>query len=236
MTMDMVDYGVAKTKSSMISNKAHDEDKTAPETEYPSFSLQPKSKFGVLIANISLSSDHVSADGRFYYYVQIVNGQMKAAGTTGADVYINLVGSEYATGNISIYCFLKRMLGGISADTCNDLIIETDRSLGEVLVVKLGIEGNLGLDSTWFVNYTVVRYFNNGKDMGDVKFPCYHWIGKNQVVSTTSKASKCYQAGTMTQEKEHACMELLALHPQCFASWLSVLEIPHSSDGVRLYL
>ena len=113
---------------------------------------------------------------------------MKAAGTTGVDVFLILVGDKATTGKISIYGFLERLFGGITAGTCEDLIIETNETLGTVLVVLLGIDGGeSALDNTWFVNHSVV------KDLAtevEIQFPCYHWIGSNQVVSSTSETSE----------------------------------------------
>ena len=123
-----------------------------------------------------------------YYGVRIVNGDMPAAGTTGADVFITLVGSEATTGKVSIYSYLRHLFGGIMSGTAEDLVIETEKSLGDIQVVILGIDGgNWALDSTWFVKYTVVKDLGTGVA---ALFPCYQWIGKNQVISTTSKTSK----------------------------------------------
>lgn len=113
---------------------------------------------------------------------------MPAAGTQGADVFITLVGSESTTGKVSIYSYLRHLFGGIMSGTAEDLIIETEQSLGDIQVVLLGIDGGeWALDSTWFVKYTAVKDLGTG---AEVQFPCYHWIGKNQVISTTSKTSK----------------------------------------------
>lgn len=127
--------------------------------------------------------------GNHYYGVRIVNGSMKAAGTTGADVFVTLVGSKASTGKVSINSYLFHVFSGITADTVEDLIIETTKSLGDIQVVLLGIDGGeWALDNTWFVNYTDVKDLTTNAEL---RFPCYHWIGKNEVVSTTSKASKC---------------------------------------------
>ena len=98
------------------------------------------------------------------------------------------MGTKASTGKVSIYSYLKHLFSGIASGTCEDLLIETDGSLGEVLVVVLGISGGAwALDSNWFVNYTVVRDFAGD---GEVEFPCYHWISKHQALSTTSKTSE----------------------------------------------
>ena len=123
-----------------------------------------------------------------YYGVRIVNGETAAAGTTGADVFITLIGSEATTQKVSIYGFYERLVGGVSSGTCEDMIIETEGSLGEVLVVVLGIDGGIfALDSTWFVQYTVVKDLATNTE---VEFPFYHWIGAKQIVSSTSKTSE----------------------------------------------
>ena len=126
--------------------------------------------------------------GKYYYGFRIVNGKMATAGTFGADVYFNLIGDKASTGNISIYDFWHYICGGISSNTFLDFIVETEKSLGEVLVVILGIDGGkIALDSTWFVSYTVAYELSTKVE---IQFPCYHWIGKDTSVSTTSKTSE----------------------------------------------
>lgn len=118
-----------------------------------------------------------------------MNGEMAAAGTIGADVFVTLVGSKGSTGKVSIYSYLFHSVSGVSSGTCDDLIVEADEPLGDVHVVLLGIDGgNWALDSTWFVNYTVVKDLSTEVE---THFPCYLWIGKNKVISLTSKTGKC---------------------------------------------
>ena len=69
-----------------------------------------------------------------------MNGKTAAAGTDGADVFFNLIGDKVSTGKVSIYG-LWTFCTGISAHTFLDMIVETEKGLGEVLVVELGIDG-----------------------------------------------------------------------------------------------
>ena len=113
---------------------------------------------------------------------------MAAAGTFGADVYFNLIGDKASTGKVSIYDTWYYLCSGISSNTFIDLIVETEKSLGEVLVVILGIDGGeIALDSTWFVSYSVAYQLST---MVEIQFPCYHWIGKDTSISTTAKTSE----------------------------------------------
>lgn len=186
--MELPDFGVPQTKASVVNNETQkpEDDKSKPP-KYPPFSLKPSSTSGKSsdLVNSVLNS-FLCIAGKFYYGLRIVNGAMQAAGTTGADVFFDLVGSKSTTGKVSIYSYFTMTFSGISAKTCNDMIVETDKDLGEVLVVLMGIDGG-GLDTTWFVDYAVVKYIAEGVE---AEFPCYHWIGKHQVVSTTSKTSK----------------------------------------------
>ena len=118
-----------------------------------------------------------------------MTGETAGAGAgTGADIFVTLIGSEATTQKVSIHNYLKRHLNGVSSCTCEDLIVESEGSLGEVLVVVLGIDGGKhAMDHTWFVNYTVVKDLATSTE---VEFPCYHWIGKGQIISSTSKTSE----------------------------------------------
>lgn len=114
---------------------------------------------------------------------------MEAAGTTNNHVYITLIGSKAATGKVQLMDSKEFFEGGLKAHSHVDLVIETDHNLGDVQVVVLGIDGKIGIDNAWFVNYTMVYDFLKSKE--ESEFPCYHWIKEDESVSTTAATSKC---------------------------------------------
>ena len=140
----------------------------------------------LLLYNHSLADDSL-ADGNFYYGFRIVNGKMDATWIKGADIFFNLIGDRASTGKVSIF-ELWLAGSGMKARTYIDMIVATDGDLGDVQVVELGISGGIFSDSTWFVNDTTV--YHDLSTMKGVLFPCYHWIGKDTSVSTTSKTSE----------------------------------------------
>ena len=131
------------------------------------------------------------ASGKQYYGVRVVNGKMKDAGTSGrVDTFVTLIGTEGSTGKVSLLGTLRYLFRGMDSGTYEDLVIETEKSLGEVQVVILGIEGSLlAFDSVWFVEYSEVSDLT--KQDKAVRFPCYHWIKDVEYVTTTSAAGVC---------------------------------------------
>ena len=125
-----------------------------------------------------------------YYGVRVVNGRMDAAGTTGGvDTYITLIGTEGSTGKVSLLGTLRYLFKGMDSGTYEDLVIKTEKNLGDIQVVIIGIEGGLlAFNSVWFVDYTDVSDLT--RQSKSVHFPCYHWIKANEYVSTTSKAGE----------------------------------------------
>ena len=120
------------------------------------------------------------------YGIRVATGSMSGGGTHITSVYVRLIGNRGDSGNVSLTGFFST---GVSTGTFEDLLVETERSLGEVQVVIIGIKGAL-IDDAWFVEYSTVYDFGSGKE---TRFPCYHWIKKNEMVTTTSKASEyCY--------------------------------------------
>lgn len=122
-----------------------------------------------------------------WYGVRVVNGKMFGAGTDCPDIYITLVGTNGSTGKVELMGATQFLKGGTGCNTHEDMIIETKINLGDIQVVVLGI-GNTVIDYSWFVEYTVVYDYSKGK--AETRFPCYHWIKKNQAVTTTATASK----------------------------------------------
>ena len=118
---------------------------------------------------------------------------MAGAGTTGADVYITLVGDKGSTGRVSLFGYFKRA-DGIDSSTYDDFLIETEQSLGKVVkVVGLGIPegGFFTYDSTWFVEYTNV-YEMQTNFTTETRFPCYQWVEEKELVTTTAKSGKAF--------------------------------------------
>ena len=123
------------------------------------------------------------SESKFYYGLRIANGTLGGSGTDDTGVYALLVGTSGATTKLYILGYFGSLKGG----TCEDLVVEADRDLGDVKVVIFGNEKNwfLPTNDQWFVNYSIVYNFN-GVDKVGVQFPCYHWIGDNESISSTS--------------------------------------------------
>ena len=123
-----------------------------------------------------------------YFGVRIVNGKMSSAGTSDTGVYIAVIGTNGSTGKVYLVGYLSSLLGGIDSSTHEDLIIETENNLGDVQVVVLGNDEGMWVPgASWFVNKTIVYGLI---DKTEEVFPCYHWIGDGDAISTTSKTSK----------------------------------------------
>ena len=117
----------------------------------------------------------------------MVNGEMAEAGTGySASEYVRLVGDKAASEKI----YLTGKFSRIGSKSYIDLLIKTDESLGEIQVVNLGIEGGLR-NNAWFVQYSVVYNYNTAAGK-EARFPCYHFLNKNESVSTTSKSGNSH--------------------------------------------
>lgn len=119
--------------------------------------------------------------------MRIVTGSEKFAGTPDSDIYVSLIGSRASTGRLDIV--QRWFSSGISAQYYNDLVVESDKDLGEVLVVILGNPANwvISAGSAWFVEFVdIIDLQLNQKQ----EFPCYHWINDGDEISFTSKTSK----------------------------------------------
>ena len=122
--------------------------------------------------------------------MRVVNGKMDTAGTTGGvDTYVTLVGTEGTTGKVSLLGTLRYFFKGMDAGTYEDVVIETERDLGDVQVVILGIDGvRLAFDSNWFVAFAEVTDLS--KQSQTEQFPFYHWIKAGEYVSSVSNAGE----------------------------------------------
>ena len=113
---------------------------------------------------------------------------MCGAGTNTCDAFVTLIGSKASTGKLRLEGLKEFIDGGLNAGTHQDMIIETECSLGDVLVVTLGIEGKVESNHEWFVQYIKVIDFT--KEMAETQFPCYHWIKSHTRITTTAGTSK----------------------------------------------
>ena len=131
---------------------------------------------------------HDSVGTHFYYGVRIVNGSEKLSGTPDTDIYLMLVGSKATTGRVSIVQGYLTA-SGTSTQSYDDLVVETNKDLGEVLVVTLGNPRNwlISAGSSWFVDFVDVF---NLQTKHKQEFPCYHWIDDGDEISFTSKTCK----------------------------------------------
>ena len=112
---------------------------------------------------------------------------MVGAGTSGGlDPFVILIGTKGCTKKVSLLGTLDMLLKGMQADTYESLVFTTEKDLGDVQVVIVGIDGGeVALNSTWFVSF--MEIYNLSKESQGVKFPCYHWIKADDYVSTTCK-------------------------------------------------
>ena len=125
-----------------------------------------------------------------YYGVRIVNGSQAASGTNDTGIHIILVGNNGCTEKIYLAGYWS-VFGGVgSASKYEDLVVQTDKKLRDVKVLLYGNDANwTGLfNNEWYVEFSVVYPLSSvGKD---VEFPCYHWIGDGETISTTSATSE----------------------------------------------
>ncbi len=121
-----------------------------------------------------------------------MNGSMCAAGTSDRGMYVVLIGDKGATPRLGILSFFER----IKKDTCEDLLVETESDLGEIQVVIFGNEKNwfLPINDLWFINYSTIYRYSGTSIKNETTFPCYHWIGDDEAISTTSTTSKLHMS------------------------------------------
>ena len=105
-------------------------------------------------------------------------------------VYFSLTGSKRSSDRIR-FNFL-----GAKKKSHEYVVVESDEDLGGVLVVELGNEKYLLLDSadSWYVDQTTVFLFESKTK---IVFPCYHWIGNGDSVTITAKTSKLKSVVTL---------------------------------------
>ncbi len=113
---------------------------------------------------------------------------MSGSGTVDTGVYATLVGDEGATAKLYILGYF----GSIEGGTSEDLLVEADADLGNIKIVIFGNEQNwfLPTNDFWFVNYSVIYRYRDTSIAEKKQFPCYHWIGDNEAIATTSATSK----------------------------------------------
>ena len=100
--------------------------------------------------------------------------------------YVRIIGTKAASEKV----YLTGYFSDIDAGTYQDLTIETNKVLGEIQVVVLGIDKNTWISNAWFAAYSGVYDMNKLGEGKEKRFPCYHWINQNQSVTTTSNSSK----------------------------------------------
>ena len=68
--------------------------------------------------------------------------------------------------------------------------MQTDRDLGDVQVFIYGNKKNVIIkrNDEWDVEFSVVYPLSSGGNR--IEFPCYHWIGDGETISTTSATSE----------------------------------------------
>ncbi len=116
--------------------------------------------------------------------MRIVTGDMMGAGTDNKGVYITLVGS-YSTGKLYL---LKDIMSQIKTGCHCDLVIETDKCLNDIQIVVYGNDkGDDIIGNAWYVKYSNVYKMS---DKSEKRFPCAHWIGVGEMISTTANTSE----------------------------------------------
>ena len=120
--------------------------------------------------------------------MRIVIGEPFGAGMAGDGAYIRLIGDKAQSEKVAVkkdWDFFDRHL----SRTYSDMIIETDKDLGDILVVSLGIKKDWSPSlKYWYVDYVMV---DNHQSKKTKQFPCYHWIGDGDSVSFTANTGMC---------------------------------------------
>ena len=127
---------------------------------------------------------------KYYYGVRIVTGSAEGAGADFTnEIYMELVGSNAESGKVKLTDFMTTMEGSFRRKKYDDLVIESDKDLGEIQVVVVGNghEFVKSLFPCWFVDFVIIHNFQS-KTSED--FPCYHWIGVGDHVSFTANTSE----------------------------------------------
>ncbi|KAL5491869.1 hypothetical protein EMCRGX_G017234 [Ephydatia muelleri] len=137
------------------------------------------------LEQFKLTADAKKPD-HFYYGVRIVTGAEAFSGTPDSDIYVSLVGSKGCTGKLLIV--QGWFSSAVSTQSYDDLVVESDKDLGELLVVILGNPQNwmLSAGSAWFVDFVECIDLQTKRKQ---EFPCYHWINDGDAISFTSKTA-----------------------------------------------
>ena len=136
------------------------------------------------LTNVNYTGD------KYYYGVRIVTGSAEGAGADFTnEIYMKLVGSNEESGKVKLTDFVSTMEGSFRRKKYDDLVIESDKDLGEIQVVVVGNghEFVKSLFPCWLVDFVIIHNFQS-KTSED--FPCYHWIGVGDNVSFTANTSE----------------------------------------------
>ncbi len=187
-------FGVPEVNSKIVQNDSGSYDMdNVTSSNLPPFNMKAgvggKFNLQILCSYYSIIAVY-SIGNKSYYGVRIVNGSQAASGTNDTGIHIILVGSNGCTEKLYLAGWCS-VFGGVgSASKYEDLVVQTDKDLGDVKVLLYGNDANFtGLfNNEWYVEFSVVYPLSSaGKD---VEFPCYHWIGDGETISTTSATSE----------------------------------------------
>ena len=126
-----------------------------------------------------------------------MTGSQQARSATARNVFFTMTGTNSQSDKISLG-FFQRLAetNSFQEDTHDDMIIKTDRHLGDVQVVGVGLNYDPisdlvsdWLDCHWYVNFISIIDFQNERSA--THFPCYHWLGYNdKEVTAVSKVGE----------------------------------------------
>lgn len=129
-----------------------------------------------------------------------MTGSQRASSATARNVFFTVTGTNAQSERMSLGLFQRLAeWDAFKKNTHDDMIIETDKHLGDVKVVWVGLEYDpisdlimskfKVFDCHWYVAYISIIDFQN--EQSETHFPCYHWIGYNErEVTAFSKVGK----------------------------------------------
>ena len=132
-----------------------------------------------------------------------MTGNQKACSAAAQNVFLTVTGTRSKIDKMSLVppgLFERfRARKFFQQGTYDDIIIETDQTLGDIKVVGVGLhQGWIRwlvptlLDHHWYVEYISIVDFKDEQSETEARFPCYHWLGyDNKEVTTVSKVCKC---------------------------------------------
>ena len=113
-----------------------------------------------------------------------MTGGQQACPKIPRNVFFTVTGtnSQFEKISLGLFKWLAK-INSFQEDTYDDMLIETDRHLGDVQVVGVGLNYDPisdlvpdWFDCHWYVNFISIIDLQNGQE---THFPCYHWIGYN---------------------------------------------------------